>query len=55
MINYRRHAPLTKVSRRTLSFKAKPWIYMRIQNMMLKRDRYLGKFNRYGSRDMEYL
>ena len=28
---------------------------MRIQNMMLKRDRYLRKFNRSGSRDMEYL
>ena len=28
---------------------------MRIQNMMLKRDRYLRNFNRSGSRDMEYL
>ena len=50
-----RHAPLTKVSRKTLAFKAKPWVSMRIQNMMLKRDRYLRKFNRSGGRDMEYL
>ena len=28
---------------------------MTIQNMMLKRDRYLRKFNRSGSRDMEHL
>ena len=50
-----RHAPSTKVSRKTLPFKAKPKVSMRIQNMMLKRDRYLRKFNRSGSRDMEYL
>ena len=50
-----RHAPLTKVSHKTLSFKSKPWISLRIQNMMLKRDRYLRKFNKSGSRDMEYL
>ena len=50
-----RHAPLTKISRKTLSFKAKPWISMRIQTMMLKRDRYLERFKRSGSRDMEYL
>ena len=57
MMNYRhisRHAHL-KVSHKTLSFEAKPWISMRIQNMMLKRDRYLGRFNASGSRDMEYL
>ena len=28
---------------------------MRIQNMMFKQDRYLRKFNRSGSHDMEYL
>ena len=50
-----RHAPLTKVSRKTLLFKAKIWISMRILNMMLNRDRYFRKFNKSGSRDMEYL
>ena len=50
-----RHAPLTKVSFKTLSFKAKPWISMRIQNMMFKRNRYLRRFDKSGSCDIEYL
>ena len=51
----KRHVPLIKLSRRQLSLRAKPWITVRIESMMAKRDKYLRKFNRTHSLDMEYL
>ena len=51
----KKHVPLVKLSRKQLSLRAKPWITVRIESMMAKRDRYLRKFNRTHSLDMEYL
>ena len=51
----KKHVPLVKLSRKQLSLQAKPWITVRIELMMAKRDRYLRKFNRTHSLDMEYL
>ena len=49
------HVPLTKISRRKLSLRAKPWITVRREHIMAKRDKYLRKFHRTHSLDMEYL
>ena len=43
------------LSRKQLSLRAKPWITVRIESMIAKRDKYLRKFNRTHSLDMEYL
>ena len=51
----KKYVPLVKLSRKQLSLRAKPWITVRIESMMAKRDRYLRKFNRTHSLDMEYL
>ena len=51
----KKHVPFVKLSRKQLSLRAKPWITVRIESMMAKRDRYLRKFNRTHSLDMEYL
>ena len=51
----REHVPLVKLSHRKLSLHSKPWINARIEHMMPKRDKYLRKFNRTKSLDMEYL
>ena len=51
----KKHVPLVKLSRKQLSLRAKPWITVRIESMMAKRDRYLRKFNIAHSLDMEYL
>ena len=47
------HAPLTRVSPRALSFRNKPWITARIQRTMSKRDKYLRKFRKTKSCDVE--
>ena len=44
-----------KLSWKQLSLRAKPWITVRIESMMAKRDRYLRKFNGTHSLDVEYL
>ena len=51
----RDHVPLTKLSRKKLSSRLKPWISIRVEYMMAKRDKYLRKFNRTKSMDMEHL
>ena len=51
----RRHVPLTKVSQKALSFRDKPWITLKIQRMMAKRDKYLNKFHKTPNLDTEYL
>ena len=51
----KKHVPFVKLSRKQLSLRAKPWITVRIESMMAKRDKYLRKFNRTHSLDMEYL
>ena len=51
----RRHVPLTKVSQKALSFRDKPWITLKIQRMMAKRDKYLNKFHKTHNLDIEYL
>ena len=51
----RRHVPLTKVSQKALSFRDKPWITLKIQRMMAKRDKYLNKFHKTHNLDTEYL
>ena len=51
----REHVPLVKLSRKKLSLRSKPWINVRIEHMMAKREKYLRKFNRTKSLDMEYL
>ena len=50
----RNHVP-TKLSRKKISLRSKRWISVRIEQMMAKRDKYLRKFNRTKSLDMEYL
>ena len=54
-VRIKKHVPLIKLSRKQLSLRAKPWITVRIESMMAKRDKYLRKFNRTHSLDMEYL
>ena len=49
------HVPLLKLSRKQLSLQSKPWISVRIKNMIAKRDKYLRRFNKTHSLDMEYL
>ena len=49
------HVPLAKISSRKFSLHAKPWITVRLEHMMAKRDKYLRKFHRTHSLDMEYL
>ena len=52
----RNHVPLyTKLSHKKISLRSKPWISVEIEQMMAKRDKYLRKFNRTKSLDMEYL
>ena len=51
----RRHVPLTKVSQKALSFRDKPWITLKIQRMIAKRDKYLNKFHKTHNLDTEYL
>ena len=51
----RRHVPLTKVSQKALFFRDKPWITLKIQRMMAKRDKYLSKFHKTHNLDTEYL
>ena len=51
----RNHVPLTKLGRKKISLRSKPWISVRIEQMMAKRDKYVRKFNRTESLDMEYL
>ena len=51
----RRHVPLTKVSQKALSFRDKPWITLKIQRMMARRDKYLNKFHKTRNLDTEYL
>ena len=51
----RNHVPLTKLGHKKISLRSKPWISMRIEQMMAKREKYLRKFNRTKSLDMEYL
>ena len=51
----RNHVPLTKLGRKKISLCSKPWISMRIEQMMAKRGKYLRKFNRTKGLDMEYL
>ena len=46
---------LIKLSRKKLSLRSKPWITPKIEYMMIKRDKYLRKFNRTKNLDMEYL
>ena len=48
------HAPLTGVGPKALSLRNKPWITARIQRMMSKRDKYLRKFRKTKSSDVEY-
>ena len=49
------HVPLVKLSREKISLRSKPWINPRIEHLMAKRDKYLRKFNRTKSLDIEYL
>ena len=49
----RNHVPLIKLGRKKISLRCKPWISVRIEQMMAKRDKR--KFNRTKSLDMEYL
>ena len=42
----RNHVPLTKLGRKKISLRSKPWISLRIEQMMAKRDKYLRKFNK---------
>ena len=49
------HVPLRKLSEKQLSLQSKPWISVRIKNMIAKRDKYLRRFNKTHSLDMEYL
>ena len=51
----RSHVPLIKISRKQLSLQLKPWISVRIKNMIAERDKYLRRFNKTHSLDMEYL
>ena len=51
----RKAVPLTKVSQKALSFRDKPWITLRIQRMMARRDKDLNKFRRAHNRDTEHL
>ena len=51
----RNHVPLIKLGHKKISLRSKPWISVRIEQMMAKRDKYLRKFNRTKSLDMEYL
>ena len=51
----RGHVPLRKLSRKQLSLQSKPWISARIRNMIARRDKYLRRFNKTHSLDMEYL
>ena len=51
----RSHVPLIKLSRKQLFLQSKPWISVRIKNMIAKRDKYLRRFNKTHSLDMEYL
>ena len=50
----RNHVPLAKLGCK-ISLRSKSWISVRIEKMMAKRDKYLRKFNRTKSLDMEYL
>ena len=51
----KRHVTLIKLSRKQISLLAKPWITVRIESMMAKRDKYLKKCYRTHSLDLEYL
>ena len=51
----KRHVPLTKVSQKALSFKDNPWVTLKIQRMMAKRDKYLNKFHKSHNLDTVYL
>ena len=51
----RNHVLLTKLSCRKISLHSKPWISVRVEHMMAKRDKYLRKFNGTKGLDMEYL
>ena len=51
----RNHVPLIKLGRKKISLHSKPWISVRTEQMMVKKDKYLRKFNRTISLDMEYL
>ena len=51
----RNHVPLIKLGREKISLHSKHWISVRIEQMIAKRDKYLRKFNRTKSLDMEYL
>ena len=49
------HVPLIKLRHKKISLRSKPWISVKIEQMMVKRDKYLRKFNGTKSLDMEYL
>ena len=51
----RSHVHLRKLSRKQLSIQFKLWISARIKHMIAKRDKYLRRFNKTHSVDMEYL
>ena len=51
----RSNVPLRKLSRKQLSLQSKPWISVRIKNIIAKRNKYLRRFYKTHSLDMEYL